>query len=125
VRRGEAAIPGRFGQEAVGDEVDEGAHLGRRIAVRQVDGIDAAELDRRLVQAELHQRAGAQIIGDDEGRLVDQTLSRDRGSAQRIAIVGAQIAGNANADFRPRAKRPAIGALLRQRVTLLEWIIRR
>src|ERR1035441_595700 len=55
--RRESAIPGRFRRKARRDEVDERAHLGRRMAVRQVHGIDATELDVRLIQGERHQPA--------------------------------------------------------------------
>jgi hypothetical protein len=44
-----------------------------------------------LIQINRHQRAGVQIIGDDEYRLVDHGRACDRGGPQRVAI-GARIA---------------------------------
>src|SRR5229473_2953500 len=110
LRRSEVTIPGRLGCKAGRDKVDERAHFGYRTAIRREHGIDTAELDGRLIHRESNQRARAQIIGDDERRLVDETLSRDRGGPQGIAIVGAQIARNLNADVSASAKHPSVDA---------------
>ena len=45
-------IPGRLGRKAVCDKVDERTNFCSRMTVRQEDGIDASELDCRLIQIE-------------------------------------------------------------------------
>jgi hypothetical protein len=50
-----------------------------------------AKFDGRLIRISRDQRAGAQIIGDNECRLVDHAQPRDRGGPPRVAN-GAQIA---------------------------------
>ena len=47
--------------------------------------MDTGRFDSRLIRVNRDQRAGAQIIGDNECRLVDRAHSRDRGSPQRVA----------------------------------------
>ena len=39
------------------------------LALRQEDGMDAGKLDGRLIRINRDQRAGAQIIGDDDPRV--------------------------------------------------------
>src|SRR5258708_11443744 len=113
----QSAVPGRVRRKARGEKVDEGAHLGRRTTVGQVDRMHRRGLDLRLVERKRDQRAGAQIIGDDEGWLPRQSLAGQRYRAQRIAIVGAQIAGDLDADLAIRAEQPFRRArLLRKRV---------
>jgi hypothetical protein len=41
------------------------------VAVWQEDGMDAGQFDGRLIRIIREQRAGAQIIGDNECRLAD------------------------------------------------------
>ncbi len=64
----------------------------------------------RLIQRHLAQRAGAQVVGDDKGRLVDDALAGDRRGAQGIAVIGAQIAGDRHLDvaFGPKTQRLAL-----------------
>src|SRR5882757_6153663 len=92
----QSAVPGRVRRKARGEKVDEGAHLGRWTTVGQVDRMHRRGLDLRLVERKRDQRASAQIIGDDEGWLPRQSLAGQRWRAQRIAVVGAQIAGDLN-----------------------------
>jgi hypothetical protein len=61
------------------------------VAVWQEDGMDAGKFDGPLIRINRDQRAGAQIIGDNECRLVDHAQPRDRGGPPRVAN-GAQIA---------------------------------
>ena len=53
--------------------------------------MDAGKFDGRLIRINGDQRAGAQIIGDNECRQADHAEPRDRGGPQRIAN-GVQIA---------------------------------
>jgi hypothetical protein len=59
--------------------------------VRQADRINASQLGGRVIEREGHQAAGADIVRDNKGRLVDQALSRDRRGPERIAIIGAGL----------------------------------
>src|ERR1022692_1721017 len=103
----ELFVPGWLGCKAVSDKIDERAHFCSRMTVRQEDGINAAKLDGRLIQIERNKRACAQVVGNHEGRQVDETLSRDRGGSQRIAIISAQVACNGNGDVSPCAQSPS------------------
>src|SRR5262249_8149977 len=107
IRSQDATIPGRLGRKFRGDEVDEGTHLCARMVVGKIDRIDREQLRGRLIHGECGQAAGAQIVGDDEGRLVDQTLARYRRDAERIAIVGPQVTGDRDADVALPAEHPA------------------
>jgi hypothetical protein len=79
--------------------------------------VDAGKFDGPLVQGESDQNARAQIIRNDESRLADQTLSRNRSGPQGIPLVCAQIARDLNADVSLGAKHPSIDeGPLRQRV---------
>src|SRR5207302_8323233 len=81
----QSAVPGRFGRKAVREKIDEGAHLGRRPAVRQVDRMHRGGLDLGLVEWKRDQRTAAQIIGDDEGWLAREAKAGQRRGAQRVA----------------------------------------
>jgi hypothetical protein len=89
------------------NKIDEGPHLRRRMTVWQEDRIDAAKLDRRLIQRERHQRAAAQTVGNDKSRLVNDTLAGDRRGEECVAIVGPQVTGNLDRDLGVRAECPS------------------
>jgi hypothetical protein len=80
------------------------------MAIRQIHRMHAEKFGGRMIQRERGEPSGAQIVGHDEGRLVDDALSRDGRGAQRIAIVGAQVAGDLDADLGIAAERPPAGA---------------
>ena len=93
------------------------------MAIRQIDGMHREPLVGRLIQRKGRQVSCAQIVGNNERRLVDDALSGDGRGQQRVAIVGAQVARYGNADLGLPAERPPIGAGLRQRIA--EAIVRR
>ena len=56
-------------------------------------------LHLRLVERKRNKCPGAQVIGDDEGRLARQAKSGEACGAQRIAIVGAEVAADLDTDL--------------------------
>ena len=109
----QAGVPGRRSRPAPGEEVDEAAHLRRNVARRRVDRIDAAEAERRRVEMDADEPSGAEVLGDEEGGLVDQALSGKRRGPQRVAVVGAEVAVHRDRDrpSAPKSQRPALAAV--------------
>jgi hypothetical protein len=68
----------------------------------------AAEFICRLVETEGSECACAQIVRDDEGRLINDSLACDRRGTERVTIVGTQIAANLNERFTFWPKRPTV-----------------
>src|SRR6266700_627596 len=104
------SIPWRHGGKLLDHEIDEGAHLGGGIALGKIYAVDAAEFAGPMIEPDRNERAAAQLIGNDEGWLIDDALPGHRRGQQRIAIVGAQGAGHVDGDLPRSAEDPAIGA---------------
>lgn len=76
------------GPDPVGEEIDEGPHLGRQVAVVGIDGIDPERL-QRIVGQRGNQAAGADIVTDHEMGQARHTDAGQRRFALDRAVVGA------------------------------------
>src|SRR3974390_2599571 len=104
---GSGLVPGRNRRTSVRQEFEECAKLCRGGSVRKVDSVNPGKLVCRFVEFERDERPGAQIVGDDEGRLVNDALPSDRSSAQRVPVVRAHIAAEGDDRSAFGSERPA------------------
>ena len=111
-----APIPWWFRCKAIRQEINESANFRRGVGVWQENRMDGG-VNRRMIQVERDERAQAQLVRDDEGRLVDDALTSYRRRAQRAAIVSMQVARNGHDPLASAAERPFVaGQAARQRV---------
>src|SRR5438105_547980 len=104
----QVAIPRRLATKAFSQKIDHDAGLQWQPAAGLEHDIDVAGGRRDLVQRQRDETAGAQVVADYEGRLIDHAQAGERSRAKGVAVVGAERSGDRRPHRSVRAENPVV-----------------
>ena len=93
--------------EAFGKKIDEGPNLRRRTAIRGINRKNPIQGSGVVIEPDRNERSRRNLARNQESRLANDALPRNRRSDKRIAIVGVQASAYRHADFLLIAELPA------------------